>query len=220
MEDKNHRPGLPAKQTPNRLWGIQFKILLISFPDRNLLPGIKPAKTASIAKIVYTSMIRCPHRGEQQSVLNMRPQGSGMPPFKPTDNRPATREFPELTGIDTKKGLANCGGKTALYLMLLSKFHQSEADFSTRFERLRAEGDLEATCRCVHTLKGVAAYLGANEVQQAAANLEAACKQQDSAAEVSQHLQEVVSALLPVMSSLAKIEQGLLKQETNFQTRK
>jgi two-component system sensor histidine kinase/response regulator len=85
-------------------------------------------------------------------------------------------DLPELPGIDSRAGLATCGGNTKLYRKLLIKFRDGERDFEPRFRMARDEGDTEAATRFAHTLKGTAGNIGARDVQAAAGKLERACR--------------------------------------------
>jgi len=85
--------------------------------------------------------------------------------------------LPSLTGIDTQAGLAAAGGSRTLYLRLLRMFGDNQRDFHDRFRQAFAQGDLPGVIRAAHTLKGVAATIGAAALSRAAAELEAACQQ-------------------------------------------
>ncbi|MEO5377088.1 MAG: PAS domain S-box protein [Magnetococcus sp. DMHC-6] len=85
-------------------------------------------------------------------------------------------ELPLIPGIDTQTGLKRMGGNLAGYLALLAKFcvNQGGAGEAIRTalkkqERSRAE-------RLAHTLKGVAATVGAEELQEKAWALEFSIK--------------------------------------------
>ena len=85
--------------------------------------------------------------------------------------------LPSLNGIDTRAGLAAAGGSRTLYLRLLRMFGDNQRDFHDRFRQAFAQGDLPGAIRAAHTLKGVAATIGATALSRAAAELEAACQQ-------------------------------------------
>jgi len=89
--------------------------------------------------------------------------------------------LPPLAGVDVQAGLATSNGNARLYRRLLNKFRDSEGDFVERFGVARESADPQAAARCAHTLKGVAANVGAVGLAQAAATLERACA--ESAAE-------------------------------------
>jgi PAS domain S-box-containing protein len=87
-------------------------------------------------------------------------------------------ELPDLPGIDTEAGMKRVGGQVSSYLKLLQKFVTNQAQTIEEITHKHAVGDTEATVRLAHTLKGVAATVGADELGQIAGTLEAALKEQ------------------------------------------
>ncbi|MBF0153231.1 MAG: response regulator [Magnetococcales bacterium] len=83
----------------------------------------------------------------------------------------------EIPGINTRVALQRMGGSLAGYRRLLARFrvNQGEADQSVRAALLA--GDFATAERIAHTLKGVAATVGAEVLQKVAADLESAIKQ-------------------------------------------
>jgi len=112
-------------------------------------------------------------------------------------------EIPELEGIDTRFGLKTTAGNRTLYKKLLNKFFESQSDFAEQFKASLEDDDPTAPERTAHTLKGVAANLGAKAVQAAAAELETACKEEKPQDILISILDSVVEALLPVIASLS-----------------
>ena len=111
--------------------------------------------------------------------------------------------FPVLEGIDVSAGLAVSVGNQRLYRKLLAKFFQGQAGFEAAFLAARAAaGEPVAAERAAHTLKGVAGNIGAMRVQQAAGELEAACRAGDDAA-IAPALARTVAELTPVIAGLA-----------------
>ncbi len=95
------------------------------------------------------------------------------------DKAGAQKEFviPEIERIDVSDGLRRLGGNRALYLNLLRKFceefEQSAEDIKSSLER----NQRERAERVAHTVKGAAGNLGARELQNAAARLNAIIKE-------------------------------------------
>ena len=85
-------------------------------------------------------------------------------------------ELPDLPGIDTEAGVARMGGSVKSYLRLLEKFADNQADAIAGITQAVEQGDGEAAVRLAHTLKGVGGSIGADALQQAAAEVEAALK--------------------------------------------
>ncbi|HDY81854.1 MAG TPA: Hpt domain-containing protein, partial [Halieaceae bacterium] len=94
---------------------------------------------------------------------------------------------PELPGIDTKLGLFQMGGNTSLYLKLLAKFVENQANSIDETQAAIDQGDIELAVRLAHTLKGVSGAIGATAVQEVAGRLET---------ELAQHPTCVPDALL------------------------
>ena len=111
--------------------------------------------------------------------------------------------LPHLPGIDTQRGLEIVQGNVDLYVKLLRKFRDREADFGARLIAARADDDPETATRCAHTLKGVAGNLGAARLQALATRLEAACQTGGSDDEVTLRLDDTVAELETVLGGLA-----------------
>ncbi|KAA6186042.1 transporter substrate-binding domain-containing protein [Thiohalocapsa marina] len=104
-----------------------------------------------------------------------------------------------LDGIDTAAGLRRVQGNRALYVKLLRKTAQTQADTVEQYDNAVAAGDWTLAQRLIHSLKGVAGTLGARELQAASARLETSVKarQPDAAArtQVQQALGRVLAAI-------------------------
>jgi two-component system sensor histidine kinase/response regulator len=77
-----------------------------------------------------------------------------------------------VAGLDTTSGLKRTGGKPGLYVKLVKQF---AAELGRMREQLRdatSTGKLDDAQRLAHSLKGVAANLGADRLSQLAADLE------------------------------------------------
>ena len=80
--------------------------------------------------------------------------------------------IPELDGINTEAGLSRTQGNSKLYLKLLRRVAESQADFVNEFSGAVGNKDWELATRLAHTLKGVAGNIGAELLQDASAELE------------------------------------------------
>ena len=107
-----------------------------------------------------------------------------------------------LAGIDTRIGLATAMNKEALYRRLLLRFREGQGAFAELFARARGDSDPTAAQRCAHTLRGTAGTVGAKRVQQAAEQLEQACKRQAPEAHIDELFSRVLEELQPVMAGL------------------
>ena len=116
----------------------------------------------------------------------------------------ADEALPMLPGIDTTAGLATCAGNAALYRKQLLRFLQSQQHFAQDFAHAGQADDPDAATRCAHTLKGNAGNIGARELEQAAAALEAACNKRETAM-IDQLLPKLGQTLATVLGGLAAL---------------
>jgi HPt (histidine-containing phosphotransfer) domain-containing protein len=87
-----------------------------------------------------------------------------------------------LAGIAVEAGLARVGGNRRLYRELLVKFSREYADAAERVRALLEAEDRDAAERLAHTVKGVAGNIGAEDLEAAGGELEAAIKLRDAGA--------------------------------------
>ena len=117
---------------------------------------------------------------------------------------PAAAALPaSLPGIDLQRGLHGCDGKPHTYLKLLRLFAHGQTGFVERFTRARQAGEHDTATRLAHTLKSVAASIGALLLSDTAGQLEAACRASAPDAELEVALGAVTTALAPVLDGLA-----------------
>ena len=129
-----------------------------------------------------------------------------MPGAEATEHAPDNQpDIPSISGIDIEAGLAIANGNRRLYRRLLIAFRNTQGDFAGSFRAARESDDPEAAIRCAHTLKGVAANIGAVPIQEAAARLEAACKTPAESAQIDDLLRKAVAELKPVISLLSRL---------------
>ncbi|MDP3540490.1 MAG: CBS domain-containing protein [Azonexus sp.] len=90
-----------------------------------------------------------------------------------------------IPGLDCEFGLHSMRGRMSSYTRLLGKFANShDGDFALISQELAA-GNVEEARRLAHSLKGASGTLGAVAVQQSAAALEAAIKENQPAATIA-----------------------------------
>ncbi|RLA60525.1 MAG: diguanylate cyclase [Gammaproteobacteria bacterium] len=137
------------------------------------------------------------------------PGTPGRAPLKEVQYPDASHgEMPDIPGIDIKAGLATVQGNQALYRRLLLKFRDSQSDFAAEFAAARLDHDAAAATRCAHTLKGVAANVGATQVREAASLLEAACLAGQPEPEIDGLLEQACATLERVLPALATLDTG------------
>ena len=79
--------------------------------------------------------------------------------------------------IDFADGLARMGGDEQVFRSMLERFCDQYRHFAATFRTAVEEDDGLAVARLAHTLKGVAANLGAHPIAEAAGELESAARQ-------------------------------------------
>ena len=114
----------------------------------------------------------------------------------------ATPDLPSLPGIDVADGLRRLRGKVAAYRRILGHFASQYTGYAEEMTALLGASDWPAALRLAHSLKGVAANIGAIELSAAAAALEQQCRSEDMDA-AQACLQVVAGALHEVMTGLA-----------------
>jgi len=124
-----------------------------------------------------------------------------MPVKKPL-SREAENTLGSIPGIDIKAGMKTARNNHELYLRLLGRFYNRYHEFEKEFNAARREKDKNAPMRCAHTLKGVAAHIGAHGIRDKAAILESACRNHEPAHQINRLLQDIVHALSRIMDGL------------------
>jgi len=85
--------------------------------------------------------------------------------------------LPDLPGINTGLGVERVGGNIKFYRKLLLTFVENNAETIHEIRTAFSAGEGETALRLAHTLKGVAGNIGAEALQDSAAELEAALQQ-------------------------------------------
>jgi two-component system sensor histidine kinase/response regulator len=109
---------------------------------------------------------------------------------------PAAPSLTEIAGLDTSLGLRQVAGHDALYRRLLAQFVANQTDAPARIAAALAASDWPTAERVAHTLKGVAAQIGAGAIRALAEQLEQATHQHQPAT-VLGPLQAAIAAALP-----------------------
>ena len=85
---------------------------------------------------------------------------------------------PHIDGLDVNGALARMAGNVGLYINLLDKFVSNQGQAADEIKEQLANNDRQTAERTAHTLKGVAANIGANDLSAKAAQLEHALYEQ------------------------------------------
>jgi two-component system sensor histidine kinase/response regulator len=118
----------------------------------------------------------------------MKPQAvpvPGAPRCPPTGQPAPAHHDAEIPGLDVALGLRQAMGREALYHNLLERFATSQVDAPTRIATALAAADWTGAERAAHTLKGVAAQIGAGALSALAAQLEHAIHDREHATQLS-----------------------------------
>ncbi|MFZ2302866.1 MAG: PAS domain S-box protein [Gallionella sp.] len=102
---------------------------------------------------------------------NVQPTGTVVP-----KSRHPSGEFP---GLDAEKAIARMGGEDT-YRTVLEKFIPNQKSAVQSIEDTFAAGDLKTAERLAHTLKGIAATIGATTLSESARRLEMAIREDDA----------------------------------------
>jgi HPt (histidine-containing phosphotransfer) domain-containing protein len=111
--------------------------------------------------------------------------------------------LPQIVGLDVRSGLHYAGGKVSLYSQLLRQFACDFSMFAGAFESSLNAGNWEDAVRQAHTLKGLAASLGAIDLQPRAAALEHAARAHDMTRS-RDNLAHAIECLAPLLSALRR----------------
>ncbi len=98
------------------------------------------------------------------------PLNAEVQPTSPESNQQSQLE--SSVQLNLENGLRSFSGKQDQYFKMLQRFQTVHLEDAQSIESLLLQGDREAARRQAHTLKGVAALLGLQQVREAAAELE------------------------------------------------
>ena len=180
--------GIPIiAMTANAMQGDREKCLAAGMNDHVTKPIDIPQLLATMARWIKPS---------QPAVAE--PEGESWAP-KPMDTTP----FVSLTLFDVAAGLRRTQGNAALYRRLLQKFFEGNRNFDALYGAALVDADLKAPERAAHTLRGLAATLGAMEVAEAAEVLEHAHNNGEPREILDGHLARVMATLIPALDQLS-----------------
>jgi two-component system, sensor histidine kinase and response regulator len=112
-----------------------------------------------------------------------------------------TVAVPAIPGVDTKVALRRTGGNQKRYEFMLQRFADSQSNCPDEIRAAIAAHDAETAIRLAHSLKGVAANLGADAVAQQAAKTEASIIAHGN---VESMLVGLTNSLNPVVAAIRK----------------
>lgn len=138
---------------------------------------------------------------------------SGMDKSNREGDNADARPWPDLPGIMPTDGLARLGGNRKLYEKLLFQFRAGNTEILDNIKTALTKGDEKTAAMLVHTVKGVAANIGADQLAAAGAELEAALKR-GSIADNEVLFAKFIEHLTLVTDGIKEFEEALASPET------
>jgi two-component system sensor histidine kinase/response regulator len=152
------------------------------------------ATVARLVRPASISPLNPPLQSEKQE------QGKG----KRTGNEPMS--LFSLKGIEAGKGMENTMNDPEIYRQVLQLFRHDQEEFSQQFQEALQGDDPKVPTRLAHTLKGIAATIGATQLQEEALQLEMLCTgdgaEREGEEEVKKQFHSVVKELDAVFAEL------------------
>ena len=124
-------------------------------------------------------------------------------------------DLPDLPGIDLQQGMTQTQHNLPLYIKLLNKTAQNQADFVSQYQDAQKQKDWHQAERLAHTLKGVSGSIGAQALYLAATQLEQDTKTQQH---IPLHWQKVCEHHTEVMAGLQKWQASMASPEADKTT--
>jgi two-component system sensor histidine kinase/response regulator len=122
-----------------------------------------------------------------------------------------------IPGFDVEEGLDRMMGDRAIYLELLARFREGQADAAAAIRNALAADDRDLAERLAHTLKGVAGMVSAKDLYVQAAVLEAKIRDGETAHTIDQDLVQIerdLHTLMAGLGSVLEVEVATLPAET------
>jgi len=105
-------------------------------------------------------------------------------------------------------------GNTKSYHRMLARFEQTHRDDGFKILQQLEEGNSQEAQRTAHSLKGVAATLGADRVSELAASIEQSIKQGKASSEISQAIAVLNQRLTDAMNYIADLQETEQSEQT------
>jgi CheY-like chemotaxis protein len=128
--------------------------------------------------------------------------GGALPPTPPPS------QADPLPGIAQPSVLVSEAVNPTLYRRILTKFRDRYRDFGDLFRAAQSDPDPQAAERCAHSLKGLAATIGAVATREAAAVLEDLCRQGAEPERIAAQLKATLAELDPVIGGLEGLDRA------------
>ncbi len=115
----------------------------------------------------------------------------------------------QVPGLDVKQGLSQANQNAALYIAMLGKFIKSQEHAVEQIQQALREADAASAERLAHTLKGLAASMGAQPLRALAAELEQALHE-GAGPQVLERLIPPAQAQLEALMAALRATPGLI----------
>ena len=123
-----------------------------------------------------------------------------------------------LPGIDVPLGLERVGGNKTLYRKLLMNFHRDYIDATTLINADLDGGDTHNAEMLVHTIKGIAGNLGAEDLHTLAGKLESAIRNgtHDRSPQLQEDFARCLGTIMISLAALKSPEDNQKGEESEF----
>ncbi|MBF0214691.1 MAG: response regulator, partial [Magnetococcales bacterium] len=111
-------------------------------------------------------------------------------------------QAPTISGIDTRAGMKRMGGNLDGYLKLLNRFVSNQRGATMAMRHALEEEERASAERIAHTLKGVAATIGADELAKKAAQVESGMQAGRERLWIEARIQEVGQELTRICTHI------------------
>lgn len=124
--------------------------------------------------------------------------------------------IPPLAGINIQQGLARISGNQKLYYKLLMQFLENHEQTRETFHETLHEGNYPRLKSDLHTLKGVAGTIGAEELYREIQKMEC-CVEEGQAEKIALQASFFYPALFQVLDSIRKLKDSVLDPNVSIE---
>ncbi|MBF0153230.1 MAG: response regulator [Magnetococcales bacterium] len=173
--------------TANAMTGDRERCLQVGMNDHVAKPVVPEELYATLVRWVKKSSAGSP----------------GRPVAGDADRDPArTPSLLPVPGIEMARGLSHVGGDVSLYRSLLLRFARSQGGACQQMEHDLERGNMADLELTAHTLKGVAAMIGATRLANMAGRIEKQVRTEPEAAELAELVASTASELAQIVTAI------------------